>query len=172
MPIRALDLFQAYSSNSLPKDGGFIVSSFLKETSSYSRYEVIAYSAVKNLYLSAEGLTFQSDGNKIYILVEPSNYAKKYIEPFRRDTEEHIPHRFNELDILITKNQTKVMVSKKPIMTYTSFTIVRPTGINFSFVFYRLPDILESTAAFFEKTLNSEAKIPKTDSVVCPSQTR
>ena len=79
MPIRALDLFQAYSSNSLPKDGGFIVSSFLKETSSYSRYEVIAYSAVKNLYLSAEGLTLQSDGNKIYILVEPSNYALPYL---------------------------------------------------------------------------------------------
>ncbi len=163
MPIRALDLFQAYSNNSLPKDGGIIVSSFLKDTSSYSRYEVIAYNSVKNLYLSTDGLTFQSDGNKIYVIVEPPNYAKKYVEPFRRDTEEHVPHRFNELDILITKNQTKVMVSKKPIMTYTSFTILKSAGINFSFVFYRLSDILESIAAFFEKTLNTEAKIPKVD---------
>ena len=164
MSIKALDMFQAYASNSLPKDGGYIVSSFLKETSAYSRYEIIAYNTVKSLYLSSDGLTFQSDGNKLYVLVEPPNYAKKYVEPFRRDTEDHMPHRFSELEILITKNQSKVMISKKPIITYTSFTILKPTGINFAFVFFNLPDVLDSIESFFEKTLNSEAKVPTFDS--------
>ena len=36
-------------------------------------------------------------------------------------------------------------------------------GNNFSFVFYDLPDVKESIKAFFEKTMNQEAKIPKGD---------
>jgi hypothetical protein len=163
MAVKALDLFQAYSNGNLPKDGGYIVSSFLSETSAYSRFEIIAYSAVKSLYLSSDGLTFQSDGNKLFILVEPANYPKKYIEPFRRDTNEHVPHRFNEMEIFSAKNQSKVMVSKEPIITYTSFTILKPTGINFAFVFYNLPDVLDSIKMFYEKTLNQEAKVPAHD---------
>lgn len=163
MPVKALDLFQAYSNDSLPRDGGYIVSSFLKETSAYSRFEIIAYNAVKSLYLSSDGLTFQSDGNKLFILIEPANYPKKYVEPFRRETEEHVPHRFNEMEIFTAKNQSKVMVSKDPIMTFTSFTILKPTGINFAFVFYNLPDVLDSIQMFFEKTLNKETKVPTHD---------
>jgi len=76
---------------------------------------------------------------------------------------ESIPHRFKELDILTAKNQTKVMVSKEPIITYSSFTILKPTGINFSLVFYNLPEVLETIAFFFEQTLNKEAGVPKSD---------
>ena len=164
MPTKALDLFQAYSKNELPREGGYIVSSFFSEISTYSRYEVIAYNAVKSLYLSTDGLTFHSDGCKLYILVEPATYPKKYIEPFRRDDGEKIPHRFDELEILISSDQSKIMVSKTPIMTYSSFTILRPSGINFAFIFFKLPDILQSVGLFFEKTLNAEAKIPKSNS--------
>jgi len=33
MAIKALDLFQAYSQNNLPKEGGYIVSSFFNKNS-------------------------------------------------------------------------------------------------------------------------------------------
>jgi len=161
--VRALDLFQAYSQNQLPKEGGYIVSSFLGENSAYSKYEVVAYNGLKNIYLSPEGLTFQTDGNKLFVLVEPVAYPHKSEEPFRRSSKDQIPHRFSELEILTARNQTKVMVSKQPIVTYSSFTILKPTGINFSFLFYNLPDVFQTIAAFYEKTLNKESGVPKED---------
>lgn len=71
MPTKALDLFQAYAQEKLPRDGGYIVSSFFDATSSYSRYEVVAYNGVKGISMTDEGLQFQADGNKIFVLVEP-----------------------------------------------------------------------------------------------------
>ena len=170
MAIKALDLFQAYAQDKLPREGGYIVSSFLSDTSTYSIFEVVAYSAVKNLYLSKEGLTFQSDGNKLFVLVEPPTFPKKYIEPFRRDTSEKIPHRFSELEIFTAKDQSKIMVSQEPIYTYGSFTILKPTGINFSFIFYTRDDVLDSLRLFFERTLNEEAKIAKGDAKKATTQ--
>ena len=161
---KALDLFQAYGDGQLPSEGGYIVSSFFDATSPYSRYEVVAYSNVKSIVLTADGLVFQTDGNKLFVLSEPPGYAKKHIEPFRRHSTEHIPHRFAELDVLTTRNQTKVMVSKTPVMTYGSFTVLRPAGQNFSFLFYNAPDVLGSLEKFFAATLNKEAGVPKTES--------
>ena len=163
MATKALDLFQAYAEDKLPRDGGYVVSSLLNETSTYSIFEVVSYSNVKSLFLSRDGLTFQSDGNKLYVLVEPPTFPKKFIEPFRRDANEKIPQRFSELEIYTTKDQSKIMVSKEPILTYTSFTIFKPSGIDFAFVFFRLDDVFESMKIFFQKTLNNEAQIPKTN---------
>ena len=163
MPVKALDLFQAYADGKLPMDGGYIVSSFFDTTSTYSRYEIVAFSSVKNIYLTEEGLTFQTDGNKLFVLVEPSSYARKYIEPFRRDTKHHIPQRFSELNSIIAKNQSKVFISKKPIISYSSFTVLKPTGMNFALIFYNLPEIKETLSYFFSQTLNKEADVPTTD---------
>lgn len=163
MAEKALDLFQAYSSEKLPKDGGYIVSSFFDTKSTYSIYEVVAYNGVKSIYLSGEGLTFQTDGNKLYVLVEPASYPEKYIEPVSRKSKEQIPHRFKELEIYTAKNQTKIMISKQPIISYSSFTVLRPTGINFALVFYNLPDVLKTLEFFFTQTLNKEAQIPAAD---------
>jgi hypothetical protein len=163
MAVKALDMMQAYHEGKLPQDGGYIISSFFSENTAYSRYEVIAYPSVKAMYLQEDGLTFQSDGNKIFVLVEPPSYPRKYEEPFRRSDAEKIPHRFSELDILTTNNQTKIMVSKEPIVTYTNFTVFKPSGIDFAFVFFRLDDALDSMKLFFEKTLNNEAQIPRRD---------
>jgi len=163
MATKALDLFQAYGQNKLPKEGGYIVSSFLDENSAYSKYEVVAYNGVKSIYLAEEGLTFQTDGNKLFVLCEPPNYAQKHLEPFRRQSREQIPHRFAELEVLTAKNQTKVMVSRDPILTYGSFTIVKPSGINFSFIFYNIAEVMDTIRSFFETTLNKEANIPHDD---------
>jgi hypothetical protein len=162
---KALDLFQAYDEGKLPQDGGYIVSSFFKNNSPYSIYEVVAYGGVKNITKGSDGITFQTDGSKLYVLVEPSMYPKKYVEPVSREHGSSIPFRFNELDIYSTKNQYKIMVPKKPIVTYSSFTILKPTGINFALCFYPLPDILDTLDFFFVQTLNREAQVPKRDAV-------
>lgn len=163
MATKALDLFQAYAEDKLPREGGYIVSSFFDRNSAYSKYEVVAYSGVKNIYLTEEGLTFQTDGNKIFVLVEPTNYPEKHVEPYVRKTGYQIPHRFNELEIFTAKNQTKVMVSKVPMMTYSSFTILKPTGINFSLLIFNTPDVLNTLEYFFTETINKEAGVPMSD---------
>lgn len=163
MQEKALDLFTAYAASKLPSDGGYIVSSFLDENSAYSRYEVVAYNGVKSIYLTQEGLTFQTDGNKLFVLAEPPSYAQKHEEPFRRSAKDQIPLRFSEAEILTTKNQTKVMVSKNPLMTYGSFTILQPTGQNVAFLFYNLPDVFASIEKFFTAALNKEATVPKNE---------
>jgi len=163
MAIKALDLFQAYLEGKLPKDEGYIVSSFFNERSKYSIYEIVAYSGVKSIYATAEGLTFQTDGNKLFVLVEPASYFKKYEEPYLRDKIHMVPQRFTELEIFNSSNQTKVMVSKDPLVTYSSFTVLNPTGANFSLVFYNLPDVLDTLSTFFTQSLNTEAGVPKSD---------
>jgi len=56
------------------------------------------------------------------------------------------------------------MVSKTPLMTYGSFTILKPSGINLSFIFYNLEDVFDTIAKFFAATLNKEAGVPKVES--------
>ena len=163
MATRVMDLFKAYADSALPDDGGYIVSTFFEETSAYSRYELVAYGAVKNIILSESGLTFQADGTKIYVLCEPPSYIEKHVEPYSRDRDHQIPQRFNELDIVTAKNQTKIMVSKEPVMSYSSFTVLEPTGTDFALVFYSLPDTTETLEKFFQKTLNKEVSIPLAD---------
>lgn len=163
MSVKALDLFQAFNDNALPTTGGYIVSSFFDVHSKYARYEIVSYSGVKNIFQSEDGLTFQSDGKKIYILAEPPTYPKKFIEPYVRDKAELIPHRFSELHIQVAHNQTKVMFSKEPVNSYSSFTILRPTSINFALVFFPAPDLAQTMTLFFSKTLNREAGVPQAD---------
>jgi len=114
--------------------------------------------------MNEDGLTFQTNGKKLHLLIEPANYPNKAIEPYVRNTVDQIPLRFNELEQIVAKNQTKIMIAKKPILAFSSFTILKPTGINFSLVFYRLPDLDSTLALFFEKTFNKEAGVPMADS--------
>jgi hypothetical protein len=163
MASKAMDLFDAYDQNKLPKDEGFIISSFFNAHIAYSIYEVVSYSGVKEIYQSSEGLTFQTTGKKLYILAEPANYPNKAIEPYCRTTLEQIPQRFNDLEIMTAKNQTKIMFSKEPVFSYSAFTVLKPSGINFSLLFYKLPDIYDTMKVFFSKTLNKEAVVPMHD---------
>ncbi|QQO07552.1 hypothetical protein [Breznakiella homolactica] len=167
MAVKAMDLFEAYTQDKLPKDQGYIVSSFFAENTAYSKYEIVSYSGVKSIYPTEEGLTFQSNGKKIHVLVEPMSYNYKSMEPYVRNTEDQIPLRFSELDIVTAKNQTRVMMAKNPIESFSSFTILKPTGINFALVFYHLPDLFETLTMFFEKTFNKEAGIPQADATKC-----
>jgi hypothetical protein len=163
MAVKAMDLFEAYSQDKLPKDEGYVISSFFSDNSAYSIYEIVSYSGVKTIYLTEAGMTFQTNGKKIHILVEPASYPNKAVEPYVRSNNEQIPLRFNELEQITAKNQSKIMIAKKPIESFSSFTILRPTGVNFALVFYRLPDVFDTLQLFFEKTFNREAGIPQVD---------
>ena len=163
MSVKAMDLFDAYNKSALPKEEGYLVSSFFSTHTAYSRYEIVSYANVKSIYPSEDGLTFQTDGKKLFILAEPANYHQKGIEPYVRTTEESIPHRFSELELHKCKNQTKIYYGKNAVLSYGSFTVMRPTGMNFAFIFYKLPDTFESLRIFFEKTFNKEAGVPLVD---------
>ena len=64
-----MDLFDAYTKNMLPSDLGFVVSSYFSAHSAYSRYEIVSYNNVKSIYPADNGLTFQTDGKKLHILL-------------------------------------------------------------------------------------------------------
>ena len=164
MATKAMDLFEAYSQDKLPKDQAYIISSFINTNTGYSIYEVISYSAVKAIYPEGEGLTFQSSGKKMHILIEPPTYPHKATEPYLRAKEDQIPLRFKELTLHNTKNQSKIYISKKPIESLSSFTVAKPVGFNISFVFYRMDDLYETLLKFFEQTFNKDAKVPQSDS--------
>lgn len=161
--FKAMDLFDAYQQDKLPKDQAYIVSSFINGNTGYSIYEVISYSGVKAIYPEGSGLTFQSSGKKMHILIEPASYPQKAIEPYLRDRAEQIPLRFKELDLLTAKNQIKIYWAKKPIESLSSFTVAKPTGYNISFVFYKAKDLYDTLAKFFEQTFNKDAAVPQAD---------
>jgi len=157
------ELFGAYYQNELPADGGYIICSFFDPNSTYTRYEVTSYNNVKDIYENEDGLTFLADGKKLFILVEPANYPKKFTEPALRDDAHRIPYRFNELETFISKRQDRIMMGKKPVITYTSFTILKPTGHNFSYLFYNSDDLIDAVENFFLNTLWKDANVPKID---------
>jgi hypothetical protein len=158
-----MELFDAFAKDMLPKDQAYIVSSFINGNTGYSIYEVICYSGVKAIYPEGSGLTFQSSGKKMHILIEPASYPKKAIEPYLRDKTDMIPLRFRELTLHTTKNLSKIYMAKRPIESLSSFTVARPVGINISFVFYRGAEIYPTLAKFFEHTFNKDARVPQSD---------
>lgn len=163
MALKAMDLFEAYTQNKLPMDEGYIVTSYFKQDSAYSIYEIVSYSAVKDIYASGNGITFQTNGKKLFVLVEPSNYNHKSIEPYCRKEGYQIPLRFSEANIVTAKNQSKIIYNKVPQQAISAFTILRPEGINFAFIFFVQPGVFESMELFFSKTLSAEAGIPQAD---------
>ena len=160
------DLFDAFKNNDLPHDHGYIVSSFFNPQTAYAIYEIVTYAGVKEIFPTANGLQFIAGGKKLHVLVENDTYAKKFIEPVNRVQGESIPKRFNELEIIIARNQTKIMVAKEPIELYGQFTILNPSSLNFSRVFYQNPDqrvSMAEIAEFFTDSLNRLRKIPHAD---------
>ena len=164
MALRAMELYEAYEKNMLPREEGYVVSAFYLPDSPYSILEVISYSEVKNFFASTDSLTFQSNGKKIYILVEPSSYNHKSQEPYVRPSKYQIPLRFNDLNIYTCKNQYKVMYNKEPQMMMTSFTVLKPTGHNFSLIVFQQDDVQQTLAKLFQSALRNESNVPMADS--------
>ena len=161
---KILDLFDAFESGDLPNEGGYIISNFFDNNSSYTRFEMISYGNVKDIYKNDEGITFQADGLKLFVLVEPPSYSKKHVEPCYRDDAHKIPYRFKEVETYTTKRQEKIMVGKEPVETYTAFTIMNETGENQSFIVHKSEGIIDSLKNYFFQVLWKNVNIPRTES--------
>jgi hypothetical protein len=161
--LRVMNLFDAFTGNRLPKDQGYIIASFINANTGYSTYEVISYSGVKAIYQEGNGLTFQSQGKKLHVLIEPASYPSKGTEPYLRDTADQVPLRFKEINKLMAKNQSTIYYAKNPVESLSSFTVARPTGYNIAFVFYNLPDLYVTLTRFFEQSFSSDAGLPMAD---------
>ena len=160
---KVMNLFDAYTSDQLPRDQGYIISSFINGNTGYSIYEVISYSGVKAIYPEGSGLTFQSSGRKLHALIEPPSYPHKGIEPYLREKNDQIPLRFKEVDKHFCKNQSTIYWAQKPIESLSSFSVARPTGLNVAFVFYDHSDLYDTLAKFFERSFTSDAGLPMID---------
>ncbi|MFW5742899.1 MAG: transposase, partial [Spirochaetota bacterium] len=147
----------------LPTEGGLIVTSLFDEETTYTKYEITSYNNVKDIYRNDEGIVFQADGYKQFVIVEPASYNKKHMEPAMRDGGHAIPYRFKEVDTYVTRRQDKIMVGKEPVVTYTSFTILQPVGENFAYIVFRTDDLLQVVEAFFAKSMWQDARVPKID---------
>jgi len=160
---KILDLFDAYQSGELPTEGGYIITNFFDANSNYTRFEMISYGNVKDFYRNEDGITFQADGLKLFILVEPASYSKKHTEPCYRDDRHKIPYRFKEVETYVTKRQDRIMIGKEPVETYTAFTVLNETGLNQSFIIHKGEGILDSLKNYFQQVLWKNANIPRTD---------
>lgn len=159
----AKELFEAYQKGELPQNGGYIVSVFYSDRSTYTKYEVVSFSNVKDIFSSDEGLTFQAEGRKLFVLVEPANYPNKHTEPAYRTDAERIPYRQKELISFTTRRQDHVYVGREPVVTYTSFTIVKPVGQDIAYLFYPGADTKSAILEFFRNSLWKQANVPQTD---------
>jgi hypothetical protein len=157
------ELFNAYLKSELPLEGGYIVCSFFDPHSTFSRYEITSYNNVKDIQDNEVGLTFFADGKKIFMLVEPMNYPEKHIEPANRDDFHRIPYQFMEVETFTSKRRDRIMVGKIPVMSYGSFTILKPRENDFSYIFYETEDVQYAIKDFFFKSLWQDANVPRND---------
>ncbi|MFP4377942.1 MAG: hypothetical protein ACLFP4_12945 [Spirochaetales bacterium] len=157
------ELFKAYMASELPTSGGLIVTTMFDDSIAYSRYEITSYDNVKDIYRNEDGLVFQADGYKQFVIVEPSSYNNKHVEPAMRDRGHTIPYRFKEVDTYVTKRQDRIMMGKEPVITYGSFTILEPVGSNFAYVAYKTDDLVDSMKQFLAESLWQDAGVPRAD---------
>lgn len=163
--IQAIHLFDAYNNAKLPKYGGYIVSSNFQAESNYSIFEIVGYDNVQEIRLESDSLIFKSAGCKLYTLIEPANYPLKNVEPVQRQSGKSIPYRFSELYTLTTKKHETIYIGKKPIISYSSFTIVKPRENDFAILFYNVPEVFKNIEEFLTTIYHDGVGITKTDSL-------
>lgn len=157
------ELFEAYQESALPQEGGYIVTVFFDDNSNYTRFEAISYGNVKDIYASDEGITFQADGRKLYVLYEPVSYTQKQIDPCFRDDHHRIPYRFKELERYDTKRQDRIYVAKECVETFTAFTVLNDSTNNESYVVYQDDDTAKMIGNFILMTLWKNLRISRVD---------
>lgn len=155
----ATTLIKAYMSDTIPSDGGFIVTAFFMPGTSYSIYEITAYRNVKDIFRTPEGITFKTDGDRTHILVEPATYTNKYIEPVNRDAGYSIPYRFNEVTVLAGPKSEKIMIPQKPTHMYSSFTILERQKDYFAYIFHPTRDVYMALKKFITDSLYNDCNL-------------
>ncbi|HDP81190.1 MAG TPA: hypothetical protein ENN21_10160 [Spirochaetes bacterium] len=162
---KAMPLLKAYMTNSIPPNGGFIITSYFDADTVYTIYEVTAYSNVKDIFKSPEGWVFKTDGNRTHALVEPPTFNLRYTEPVHREKGKSIPYRFSEVDIIDGKKLEKIMIPKEPIMLYSSFTILETSGDNFTYIFFPTEDVYTAIRKFMADSFYNDCGLVKENAI-------
>ena len=161
---KGITLEKAYMSEEIPTTGAFIVTASFPDDTSYAIYEVTAYHIVKDIFKAGEEMIFKTDGNRTYILVEPSSYAQKYIEPVNREAHKSIPYRLNEMTVHSGKHGEKIMVPIEPTYLYSTFTVLDHKGEHgFAYLFYPTPDVYTAMKSFLLDSLTKDCGLEKND---------
>ena len=160
---KAVTLEKAYLSEQIPATGAFIVSASFPDETAYAIYEVTAYRSVKDVFKTSDGMIFKTDGNRTYILIEPSSYAQKYIEPVNRETYKTIPYRFDEMTIHTGHKSEKIMVPIEPSYLYATFTILDRGKDSYSYIFFPTPDVYVAMKSFISDSLSNDCDLEKRD---------
>jgi histone H1/5 len=159
------NLFDAYNTNTLPRDQGLIITSAFRDNSAYTIYEITAYNGVKELSRNDVELRFVCErARKFYVLVEPVDYFFKYImDPADRSVSDSIPYRKHELEVSTTVHETQIMIAKAARETAPEFAVPKPHGGDLAAVFSKTPDVWKTIAAFFRETFTKDLNIPQID---------
>lgn len=157
---KATSLIKAYMTETIPPEGGFIITAFFSSGTNYSIYEITAYRNVKDIFRTNDGVTFKTDGNRTHMLVEPASFTKKYIEPVNREEGKSIPYRFADMDIIDPNRDIKIMIPLEPIMLYSSFTILEKQGEYFSYIFHPTNDVYVAMRKFIADSLYNDCNVP------------
>lgn len=162
MQKRWTELFQGLMKGDIPFDNeGYILSARFDDTSNYAIIEVIGFQNVKNIAQTPGGVTFHSDGYKIYIMYEPVTYQYRFQEPYLRDAHAQIPLRFNELDVIELPRHDKIFISKEPFVSHGSFNVEKPSSGNFVYYFYHSERIDDNLVYFIQNVMSEDLRVPK-----------
>lgn len=148
--------------DAIPFDGtGFIMMAHFDKRSEYTKIETVAFKNVKKFIMTDEGVTFYSDGYKIYILYEPPTYRFRFQEPFLRAEGDNIPLRFNELHTISLSNHARLYVSREPYMSYGTFNVDKPASGNFVYYFYDNGNAQKNLEEFLSRILKDDLRVPR-----------
>lgn len=162
---KAQSLLKAYMNESIPPNGGFIITSNFDANTIYSIFEITAYSNVKDIFHVEGSLKFKTDGNRTHILVEPPIYSEKSVEPTFREMGKSIPYRFYEMNIITGKRQERIMIPKEPKQLHSYFTIQDSQGDDYSFLFYPTEDVYVAMRKFIADILYNDCSVEKSDAI-------
>ncbi len=155
---KATTLLKAYMSETIPSDGGFIITGHFLP-GGYTIYEATAYRNVKDIFRTSNELTFKTDGNRTHLLIEPAIYNQKHIEPVNREDDKSIPYRFNEVEIIQGSNNEKIMIPSEPIMLYSSFTVLGDKADSIAYIFHPTRDVYVAIKKFIADSLYNDCNI-------------
>lgn len=158
---KALDLFQAYSENKIPRDAGTIIRGFYEPEIHYHTFEITQYANIRALLLGDDGITFKSNAYRFYVIIEPASYAERDIPPALRHLKKIVPHNLLDMERNVSSSGITVYHHREPARLYGFFSISNPAGSDFALIFPMAPDVFSVMNRFLGLTLTDECGLPK-----------
>lgn len=161
MTAKWLDLRTALDHGLVPESRAFLVTARFHSQSRYAIFEVTRFEDIKNIERTAEGLSLDGGGFRIYVVFEPATYAMRFQEPYLREDAEKIPCRFEDLAIVELPEHQRVLISKHAEVNMGSHRITAASG-EYLYYFPASSASVEHVCEFFSSTLQQDFQVRKT----------